>query len=91
MKILKYGDGYPKTATCEHCKSELEYDIDDTKHFVSEYKVVDQNMIQGLKSTYIVCPVCKQSIYLVREKIYEYRAPCNLVTESEHKKRWWQI
>lgn len=29
MKVLKYGEGYPKTILCDECESTLEYKTED--------------------------------------------------------------
>lgn len=75
MKILKYGEGYPKTVTCEHCKSELEY---DTKDVFCWSDVLDEIVDMGI----ITCPVCNQSIV-----VYKH---CRPLPEYPKKKRWWQ-
>ena len=75
MKILKYGEGYPKTITCSNCKSELEYEPSDvysfTDHFIEESKTTE----------YIKCPVCNKAITVQIHSISH-------VTQKE--KRWWQ-
>ena len=76
MKILKYGEGYPKTITCSHCKSELEYDACDvyrfTDHFIEESKTTE----------YVKCPVCNKA---VTTQIY------SIQHSNQEKKRWWEI
>jgi transcription elongation factor Elf1 len=75
MKILKYGEGYPKTVTCEHCNSELEYDAADIFNFTNIY-------IDYTETTdYIKCPVCSKSI-----KVDVHRS--QFYTDKP-KKRWW--
>lgn len=56
MKILKYGEGYPKTAICEHCGSELEYEPQD----IFEYSDIYTDRTEVFKE--IKCPVCGMSI-----------------------------
>ena len=56
MKILKYGEGYPKTVTCEQCNSELEYGVEDIFEHTSIY--IDRT--ETFK--YIKCPVCGEEI-----------------------------
>lgn len=56
MKILKYGEGYPKTITCECCNSELEYDGTDIFEYTDFYR--DRSETFKL----IKCPVCGQEI-----------------------------
>ncbi len=90
MKILKYGEGYPKTVTCDKCKSDLEYDTDDIKTFTSECKNIDEGKIQIMKRRYVVCPVCKQSINFGMELLYEYELPQSPFTKPKPKKRWWR-
>lgn len=78
MKILKYGEGYPKTVTCEHCNSELEYDADDIFSFTDIY--TDRTETYD----YIKCPVCSKSIKVdvhISKRLYP----------EEPRKRWWQI
>lgn len=72
MKILKYGEGYPKTVVCEHCKSELEYDNKDVFYWSD---VLDEIVDMGA----ITCPVCDQSIV-----VYEHTRP----RIDYPKKRW---
>ena len=94
MKILKYGDGYPKTVTCDECGSELEYDTND----VQSYEVVffmDNGIRQNHRKSYIVCPVCKHSIYFEPEILFQWEEtpPDHIVltpSESTKKKRWWK-
>ena len=89
MKILKYGEGYPKICTCKFCDSELEYETEDVycyyKHnyvndnkivFVEEYKVID-------------CPVCRHSIDL-ETLLVQCPILVNPEVEPKQKKRWWQ-
>lgn len=74
MKILKYGEGYPKTVTCSHCKSELEYmpqDINSfTDHFIEESRTTE----------YVICPVCNKT---VTTQIYSVKH------STQEKKLWW--
>ena len=56
MKILKYGDGYPKTITCENCKSELEYDGVD----IFTHTDIYTDRTETFK--HIKCPVCGEVI-----------------------------
>ena len=76
MKILKYGEGYPKTVTCSHCKSELEYDASDVFSFTDVF-------IEETKTTeYVKCPVCSKA---VTTQIFSRSHRTNKT------KRWWQI
>lgn len=52
MKILKYGEGYPKTAICPSCKSELEYELND----IQDYMTIYTDKTEHHKD--IRCPVC---------------------------------
>ena len=76
MKILKYGEGYPKTVTCHKCKSELEY---DSKDVYSWNDLLDEIITIGI----ITCPVCDEKI-----EVYRYSHPR---LNCRRKKRWWQI
>lgn len=52
MKILKYGEGYPKVAHCNCCHSQLEYVATDIQCTLVQ-------MIPDVKTQeYICCPVC---------------------------------
>lgn len=77
MKILKYGEGYPKTVTCEGCESELEYELEDT------YVYTDHYVERSETFTYIKCPVCGREI-VVDIRIVEH------VEHEKPKKRWWK-
>ena len=76
MKILKYGEGYPKTITCEHCNSELEYEGSDILSQMDMYA----DRIETFKS--IKCPVCGELIdvdFCIR-----------LLEPQPKKKKWWE-
>lgn len=75
MKILKYGEGYPKTTTCHKCKSELEYDFKDIYNWND---LLDEIITTGI----ITCPVCGETI-----EVYKYSRPR---LDCSKKKRWWQ-
>ena len=75
MKILKYGDGYPKTIICNRCKSELEY---DHKDIYSWTDVLDELITIGI----ITCPVCGESV-----EVYRHSRPR---PDFRKKKRWWE-
>ena len=77
MKILKYGDGYPKTVTCDKCKSELEYNINDIHTDNSIYF----DHTESEKT--IKCPVCGHRI-VVDTFVHWFIVP-------EEKKKKWQI
>lgn len=76
MKILQYGEGYPKTVTCDKCKSKLEYDAADVFSFTDIYSDHTE------KTDYIKCPVCSRSI--------EVNVFVNQFYTDKQKKRWWQ-
>ena len=76
MKILKYGEGYPKTTTCELCDSKLEYEFND----IYEYSDIYTDRTEHFKQ--IKCPVCGFAI-TVDICIREYN--------NQEKKRWWQL
>lgn len=84
MKILKYGEGYPKTVTCECCESELEYTLTDIKHTQEiEYTsdpLVDDSIV---RIEYVVCPVCGDMVRI-------FTAPIWSCSSEEFKKRRWQ-
>lgn len=75
MKILKYGEGYPKTVVCEHCKSELEY---DNKDVFCWSDVLDEIVDMGI----ITCPVCGLPVVVYKR--------CRPIPDYPKKKRWWQ-
>lgn len=75
MKILKYGEGYPKTVTCDGCKSELEY-ID--KDIYSWTDALDEFITTGI----ITCPVCGKQVVVFQRTHPRPNYP--------KKKRWWQ-
>ena len=79
MKILKYGEGYPKTVVCDKCGSELEYEPCDV--FCAYGASTMDGSIEETKN--ITCPVCKHNIELETRVIY-----CSTLVEP--KKRWWQ-
>ena len=76
MKILKYGEGYPKTVICDGCKSELEYNFEDIYSWTD---TLDELVTTGI----ITCPVCGNSVV-----VFQYSRPRN---DTKPKKRWWQI
>lgn len=74
MKILKYGEGYPKTVTCSRCKSELEYEACDIKSFIEHF------MEESKTTEYVVCPVCNKVITVQIESVNH--------STQEEKRRW---
>jgi hypothetical protein len=77
MKILKYGEGYPETVVCDHCKSELEYELKDI------HMSTDHYMERSETFKWIKCPVCGGEIMI----------DVIIVTHEQldkSKKRWWQ-
>lgn len=76
MKILKYGEGYPKTVICKHCNSELEYDAADIHSFTDIYMDYTQT------TDCIKCPVCS--------KFIEVDVRISKSYTGDPKKRWWQ-
>ena len=85
MKVLKYGEGYPKTAQCTQCLSELEYNFKDTNFYISEENS-NNPLIHHLnvRVDYIRCPVCGNIIWIHKEVVSE-----EYVGDTK-KKRWWQ-
>lgn len=87
MKVLKYGEGYPKTIFCDECKSTLEYSIADIKEksrraynpdpFIEYHEYIDK---------YLVCPVCNHRITL--DLIYYLTKYREIPSEEPKKKRW---
>lgn len=95
MKILQYGDGYPKMAVCDKCQSKLEYDPDDIEVSITDYNLnLGDEKIQRWRNVYITCPVCKHSIRLEAQVLYEYKNPAPRIVKQPEtptkKKRWWQ-
>lgn len=83
MKVLKYGEGYPKTVTCGKCKSELEYTITDIQH-AQDVEYTSDSLVdyQLLRVEYIVCPVCGQSVRTFSAPIWSI---------DSKKRKWWQV
>lgn len=75
MKILKYGEGYPKTITCKKCHSELEYNHEDIYSWTD---ALDEFVTTGI----ITCPVCGESVV-----VFQHARPR---FDLRRKKRWWQ-
>ena len=76
MKILKYGEGYPKTVTCDYCQSELEYDASDVSSVNNVYMDRTETIY------YIKCPVCSDVI--------KVDVRISQLYTDEPKKGWWQ-
>lgn len=89
MKILKYGEGYPKTMTCKFCNSELEYEVEDVSCYYKQNYVNDNNVVFVEEHKVIDCPVCRHSVEL-ETLLVQY--PMLVVPEvkTKSKKRWWQ-
>lgn len=85
MKVLKYGEGYPKTIVCDECKSTLEYDIEDTKDKFARISQPDP-LIEYVDCVekYLVCPVCNHHIVL------DYLDFSAKFKGKSKKKKWWQ-
>ena len=79
MKILEYGEGYPKTITCMHCQSKLEYEPSD----ISMQTDVYEDRVEYFK--FIRCPVCDTANYLG-----EYTTS-TLFAPPPKKKKWWRF
>jgi uncharacterized protein with PIN domain len=90
MKILKYGEGYPKTVVCTECNSELEYNASDVETFESECIDMVNNKVQAYRRSYIFCPVCERIVDLGKDVLFEYELPPSSDTKPTQKKRWWQ-
>lgn len=92
MKILKYGDGYPKTVTCEHCKSTIEYISNDINESETTCRVSD-SMVESVKYRvkYLICPMCHLYIMLDKDvREIQYKTETRLQEPEQPKKRWWQ-
>ena len=63
MKVIKYGDGYPRTIVCDNCHSELEYNYKDIYSWTDE---LDEFITTGI----ITCPVCGKHVM-----VYQYTHP----------------
>lgn len=102
MKIVKYGEGYPKpivepivecheTIMCDKCKSMLDYTPDD----VSTEKEIecDRGGWNVYEVRLLLCPVCNHCITLDRRCMYWWTDdPRNFgIPEEKKKKKWWQI
>lgn len=91
MKVLKYGEGYPKTIFCDECESTLEYTIEDIKDRCKCITEPDP-LIEYIHKTekYLECPVCGHHITLhhfyssIKYKEIPKAEP------KPKKKRWWQ-
>lgn len=90
MKVLKYGEGYPKTIFCDECESTLEYDIKDIKETTKRFHSTNLDpIIEYVEyiDKYLVCPVCNHPITLnllhVSTKYKE------ISEEKPKKKKWW--
>ena len=69
MKVIKYGEGYePKVATCECCKSEIEYFNNELDEFVYMIDKSGQTLysLEELKDWGVavtefdmICPACR--------------------------------
>ena len=75
MKILKYGEGYPKTITCDNCKSELQYNAGDIYSWTD---TLDELVTTGV----INCLVCGKQVV-----VFQHTRPR---PDYPKKKRWWQ-
>lgn len=79
MKILEYGEGYPKTITCFNCQSKLEYEATD----IFGQTDIHENSTETFDC--IRCPVCGKFIYLG-----EYTVNIRFVPPLK-KKKWWRF
>lgn len=79
MKILKYGEGYPKTVVCDNCKSELEY---NDREVFSWTDALDEFVTTGI----ITCLVCGKQVV-----VFQHTSPRIDLPQKKSKKWWWQI
>lgn len=84
MKVLKYGEGYPKRIFCDKCESTLEYDIKDIENKIKRIYNPDSytDYIDYIERT-LICPVCNNYI------IFDSRIH-KIVLKETPKKKWWQ-
>jgi hypothetical protein len=86
MKILKYGKGYPKNiCTCEHCKSELEYETSDV-YWCDTRRFIEDGVYNVERHKLITCPVCNNAIELDTIIFVSVKPEIELLP----KKRWWK-
>ena len=79
MKVLKYGEGYPKTATCGNCHSELQYKLKDIFYRSDRVRSADPLIAyEDVDVHYIWCPVCGQDITVSSK-----------VTYTQIVDKWW--
>ena len=89
MKILKYGEGYPKTVTCEHCGSELEYETNDVYSYYKTNYLNDNKIVFSEQHKALNCPVCQYSIDL-ETLLIQYPVLVEPEVKTKPNKRWWQ-
>lgn len=89
MKILKYGEGYPKTVTCDKCGSELEYETEDVYFYYKTNYVHDNKIVFSEQHKALNCPVCNHTIDL-ETLLVQYPVLVEPEVKTESKKRWWQ-
>ena len=92
MKILTYGDGYPKTITCDKCKSILEYISEDINESEMTRRVNDPKVESATyRVKYLICPVCHSYIVLGQDvKAIQYKTESQPQEHEKPKKRWWK-
>lgn len=88
MKILKYGDGYPKTIVCERCKSELQYVIPDIESYRTKQEYKDKNLRAITTHSYIKCPVCGNTVIISEHTGYQSINQDALFVGK--RKKWWK-
>lgn len=62
MRILKNTRKDPAQITCPHCDSELEYVYSDLRR-EERYDILSRPLEPYI---FVICPVCKENIYLKR-------------------------
>ena len=92
MKILKYGEGYPKIVMCNSCKSELEYISEDINESETTCRVNDSKVESATyRVKYLICPVCHLYVVLEKDvKAIQYKTETQLQEPAEPKKRRWK-
>ena len=92
MKILKYGEGYPKIVMCDNCKSELEYISEDINESETMCRVNDLKVESvTYRVKYLICPVCHLYVVLGKNvKAIQYQTETQSQEHEKPKKRRWK-
>lgn len=92
MKVLKYGEGYPKTIFCDECESTLEYTIEDDIKETTRRVYNPDPFIEYVEYNvkYLICPVCNQPITLNISYLSTKHKEIPKEGLKPKKKKWWQ-